>query len=184
MTHQENRKALRIRATAIAAAVAASLALAACGDGRNDTTSTTGNSRVAAAPGSAPTASTSPYSSDRATADVSNAQARADSNLRDGTYPNAAANNAPSDRDAANRVENAGDRAASAAGDATLTAKVKAALMAEPGIQSLQIDVDTQNRRVTLNGEVDNPENRQRALQVARGVDGVDGVTDRLSVKR
>jgi osmotically-inducible protein OsmY len=56
--------------------------------------------------------------------------------------------------------------------------------MAEPGIDSLAIDVDTTNGRVTLSGNVDTPQHRQRALQVARGVEGVNGVVDRLSAER
>lgn len=183
-THLPQRP-LRARATALAAALTAALALAACGDGRNDTVSSTADSRVAAAPGTSASAATSPYATDRMTADASNAQSRADATIRrDDTYPNDRANTPPSGRDAAASAENAGDRAAAAAGDAALTAKVKAALMAEPGIDSLQIDVDTQGRRVTLSGEVDNAQNRQRALQVARSVDGVGGVVDRLSVQR
>jgi hyperosmotically inducible protein len=164
---------LRTRTTLVATAIAAALSLAACGDGRDDSAATrTDNAKVAA---NTTTTSSAPYANDRATADASSTAARAD---KAGDKVDAA-----TDRAAA-KAENAGDRAAAAAGDAALTAKVKAALMAEPGIDSLQIDVDTSGGRVTLSGEVDNAQNRSRALQVARGVDGVSGVVDRLSMKR
>ncbi|HEX4882915.1 MAG TPA: BON domain-containing protein [Casimicrobiaceae bacterium] len=169
---------LRTRTTIVATAIAAALSLAACGDGRDDSAATRAdNAKVAA--NTTTTTSSAPYANDRATADASSTAARADkATERAGDKVDAA-----TDRAAA-KVENAGDRAAAAAGDAALTAKVKAALMAEPGIDSLQIDVDTSGGRVTLSGEVDNAQNRSRALQVARGVDGVNGVVDRLSMKR
>ena len=85
---------------------------------------------------------------------------------------------------AANKIESAAEKVAAKADDAGTTAKVKARLMAEPGIDSLQIDVDTSNGRVTLTGEVDTPQNRARAKELAGSVEGVTGVVDRLSLKR
>jgi hyperosmotically inducible periplasmic protein len=68
--------------------------------------------------------------------------------------------------------------------DAAITGKVKTALMAEPGIRSLKIDVDTKNGVVTLNGTVDTAEQKDRALQVAQNVNGVKSVViDNLQVK-
>lgn len=67
--------------------------------------------------------------------------------------------------------------------DAAITTKVKAALMAEPGLRSLEIDVDTRDNIVTLNGTVDSQEKKQRAMQLAQGVQGVKSVSDNLVVK-
>ncbi|MFO1310897.1 MAG: BON domain-containing protein [Burkholderiales bacterium] len=67
--------------------------------------------------------------------------------------------------------------------DAAITTKVKAALMAEPGLRSLEIDVDTRDNVVTLNGTVDSQEKKQRAMQLAQGVEGVKSVSDNLVVK-
>ena len=106
-------------------------------------------------------ASTSSATTDRMTADAS-----------------AAANRAAAKADAA------GDTVAAKASDAATTAKVKSRLMAEPGIDSLQIDVDTSNGRVTLTGEVDTPEHKARAKELAGSIEGVSGVTDRMVVKR
>ncbi len=66
--------------------------------------------------------------------------------------------------------------------DAAITGKVKAAVMAEPGIRSLKIDVDTKDGIVTLNGKVDSQEHKERAMQVAQNVNGVKSVVDNLSV--
>src|SRR5215472_3067811 len=56
--------------------------------------------------------------------------------------------------------------------DTMLTAKVKAALLAEPGLKSTQIDVTTRDATVTLSGNIDSPTMRDRAKQVAMGIDG------------
>jgi hyperosmotically inducible protein len=77
-----------------------------------------------------------------------------------------------------------GARSDAAASDAALSAKVKSALASEPGVSSDDINVDTRGKRVILSGQVDSPELRQRALQAARNVDGVEGVVDRLAVRR
>lgn len=68
-------------------------------------------------------------------------------------------------------------------GDSALTAKVKAALIAEPGLKALKIDVNTVDGIVTLNGIVDTAANRDRAVQVTTGVQGVKSVKDSLVVK-
>ena len=67
--------------------------------------------------------------------------------------------------------------------DSGLTVKVKSALMADPDIKSLRIDVDTKDAAVTLNGNVPNAQNAQRAVAIAKGVDGVKSVDNRLTVK-
>jgi hyperosmotically inducible protein len=65
--------------------------------------------------------------------------------------------------------------------DAAVTAKVKAALMAESGVDGTKINVDTTNGRVTLKGEVPSKTMIDRAVQVAKGVEGVKDVDNRLS---
>ena len=89
-----------------------------------------------------------------------------------------------------NSASTAGDKMAAStqkAGDklddAAITTKVKTALMAEPGLRSLEINVDTRDNVVTLNGTVDSQEKKQRAMQIAQGVEGVKSVSDNLVVK-
>lgn len=67
--------------------------------------------------------------------------------------------------------------------DAAITAKVKMALVGEPGLKALKIDVDTANGVVTLTGAVDSSQSLDRATQVAQAVDGVKSVDNRLNVK-
>lgn len=74
-------------------------------------------------------------------------------------------------------------KAAESADDAALTAKVKAALFAEPGIKTLQIDVQTEHAIVTLQGSVDSETLRQRAVTIAGSLSGVRQVVDKLVVK-
>jgi hyperosmotically inducible periplasmic protein len=80
-------------------------------------------------------------------------------------------------------VSNAADKTATVAEDAAITAKVKAAILAEPGLKSLQINVDTNGATVTLSGNVDNADLRERAKQIASSTSGVKGVVDQLAVK-
>ncbi len=67
--------------------------------------------------------------------------------------------------------------------DATITAKVKSALIAEPGVKATQINVDTSGGVVTLSGTVDTPQMMSRATQIAQGVEGVKSVNNSLTVK-
>ena len=71
---------------------------------------------------------------------------------------------------------------ATAADDTTITAKVKAAIIAEPGLKSLDINVDTKDATVTLSGTVDSANLRDRAKQIASSTPGVRSVVDYLLV--
>jgi hypothetical protein len=69
--------------------------------------------------------------------------------------------------------------------DAMVTTKVKASFAADPQVSALAIDVDTVNGVVTLTGVVENDTARQRAIQLAQGIDGVQRVeATNLHVKR
>jgi len=76
-----------------------------------------------------------------------------------------------------------GAKAGEAIDDTEITAKVKAAIFAEPGIKTLQISVDTVKGVVTLSGSVDTQSNSNRAKELASSVAGVNGVENRLVVK-
>ena len=83
----------------------------------------------------------------------------------------------------ATATDRATTKAAAAVDDTAITTKVKAAILAEPGLKSLQIDVDTKDGVVTLGGTVDSAAMKDRAQKVAEGVSGVRSVVDNLSVK-
>ncbi len=91
--------------------------------------------------------------------------------------PSTAASNAMS------ATASAMDKAGDAAGDAMVTGKVKTALLADPDVKGLRIDVDTKNGVVTLQGTVDSAALKDRATQVAQGVSGVRSVDNNLAVK-
>jgi hyperosmotically inducible periplasmic protein len=92
--------------------------------------------------------------------------------------------NKPADTPSASqKMAAATDKVATAVDDSALTTKVKAALMAEPGLSSLQISVDTKNATVTLSGAVDTAASKDKAKQVASSVAGVTNVVDQLTVK-
>lgn len=75
------------------------------------------------------------------------------------------------------------DKVSTAADDTAITAKVKAAILAEPGLKSLQINVDTKDATVTLSGNVDSDTMRDRAKQIASTTEGVKNVVDNLTIK-
>jgi hyperosmotically inducible protein len=67
--------------------------------------------------------------------------------------------------------------------DVTLTARVKTALLADDQVKGLQINVDTNGGRVTLQGEVENKAQMEQAEKLARKIDGVVEVDNQLRVK-
>jgi osmotically-inducible protein OsmY len=64
-----------------------------------------------------------------------------------------------------------------------VTAKVKAAMLSEPGLSSMQIGVETFKDEVQLSGFVDSAESKIRAGEVALAVPGVKSVRNDLLVK-
>jgi osmotically-inducible protein OsmY len=66
--------------------------------------------------------------------------------------------------------------------DATITARVKTALLNDPQVSGLRIDVDTAKGVVTMSGIVRSAAEEQRAIQLARQVDGVRDVRSTLQV--
>ncbi len=81
------------------------------------------------------------------------------------------------------KVEKAMDKTADAVADTAVTTKVKTALLADPDVKGLQISVETNNGVVSLTGAVDKAGNVERAAAVAKGVEGVKSVNNRLTVK-
>ncbi len=66
--------------------------------------------------------------------------------------------------------------------DAGITTAVKAKLAADDMIKAYKVDVDTQNRVVTLSGDVETSAQREHAIMIARNTRGVRDVVDRLQV--
>ena len=68
--------------------------------------------------------------------------------------------------------------------DATITASVKSTLVADKAANLTRIDVDTNNGVVALNGVVESGDQKARAEQLARRVDGVRNVINNLQVQK
>ena len=66
--------------------------------------------------------------------------------------------------------------------DTTITTRVKTALLNDPVIGSLRIDVETFKGIVTLSGRVKSQAERDQAIAMTRGIDGVVEVEDALQV--
>jgi osmotically-inducible protein OsmY len=68
--------------------------------------------------------------------------------------------------------------------DATITTKVKAALLAEQDLKSVEIHVETVKGTVQLSGEVSSQAAIQKALDVTRNVSGVKRVKNDMRLKQ
>jgi hyperosmotically inducible protein len=68
--------------------------------------------------------------------------------------------------------------------DSITTASVKSALIADSGIHGSQIGVATRKGVVQLSGFVDSESQADRAIAIARGTEGVQGVNNEMSVKK
>jgi len=68
--------------------------------------------------------------------------------------------------------------------DGVVTAKVKAKLIEDPVTKAHQINVDTFKGTVQLSGFVESDQARARAVQLARGTDGVKSVKDSLQIRK
>ncbi|MGH8444729.1 MAG: BON domain-containing protein [Solimonas sp.] len=67
--------------------------------------------------------------------------------------------------------------------DSAITAKVKSALLAEKGLKSTDISVETQNGTVQLSGFVASSAQTDQAVDVAKHVKGVKDVKNDLRMK-
>ncbi|GLI40129.1 BON domain-containing protein [Geobacter hydrogenophilus] len=67
--------------------------------------------------------------------------------------------------------------------DSVITTKVKAAILEEPTLKTLQISVKTYNGTVQLSGFVDSAQSVKKAGEVAGSVEGVNAVKNDLTVK-
>jgi osmotically-inducible protein OsmY len=67
--------------------------------------------------------------------------------------------------------------------DTVITAKVKAAILNEPGLKSAEINVETFKGTVQLSGFVKEQSDARRAGDLARGIKGVQSVKNDLRMK-
>jgi osmotically-inducible protein OsmY len=66
--------------------------------------------------------------------------------------------------------------------DTTITTRVKTAMLNDPAVGGLRIDVDTFKGVVTLSGRVKSQAEKDQAIALARKIDGVAEVKDALQI--
>lgn len=67
--------------------------------------------------------------------------------------------------------------------DSVLTSKVKAAILNEPNLSSAEINVETFKGVVQLSGFVSSRADIKRAVEIARGINGVKSVKNDMQLK-
>lgn len=68
--------------------------------------------------------------------------------------------------------------------DSVVTSSVKAALLGDAKVKSFDIAVVTRKDEVLLTGFVDNREQMDRAIEIARSIEGVHSVSNEMSIKK
>ena len=68
--------------------------------------------------------------------------------------------------------------------DATISTRVKTALLNDPQVAALRINVTTAGGVVTLSGAVKSPAEEQQAIAVARSIGGVKDVKSQLRIEQ
>lgn len=67
--------------------------------------------------------------------------------------------------------------------EGSLTAKIKAKMVLDDLVKARTINVTTDGATVTLTGTVHSPQERERAVALAKETEGVSSVVDRLTMK-
>ncbi len=67
--------------------------------------------------------------------------------------------------------------------DATITTKVKAALISDKQLKATQVSVETSQGTVQLSGTVDSKDQESEAIKDANQIDGVRSVKDLMTIR-
>ncbi|MDY0969782.1 molecular chaperone OsmY [Siccibacter turicensis] len=84
---------------------------------------------------------------------------------------------------AGQKIDSSVDKVGNFMDDSGITAKVKAALVDDETIKSTDISVKTDKKVVTLSGFVESQAQAEKAVAVAKKVEGVSSVSDKLHVR-
>lgn len=68
--------------------------------------------------------------------------------------------------------------------DSIITTKIKSGLLADAGVKGLEPKIETLKGNVQFSGFVENQAQMDRAIEIARAVDGVKSVENKMSVKK
>ncbi|ELY4573890.1 molecular chaperone OsmY [Cronobacter turicensis] len=97
---------------------------------------------------------------------------------------NSAAESTKSTADSAGqKIDSSMNKVGNFMDDSAITAKVKAALVDDEQIKSTDISVKTEKSVVTLSGFVESQAQAEEAVKIAKGVEGVASVSDKLHVR-
>ncbi|RZL95653.1 MAG: BON domain-containing protein [Variovorax sp.] len=161
MNTRKNHSA-RTRSTLLALLLAGgALGLAGC----DNKTNTTAGEKVDSAVAKTDQAATDAKASTQSTA------ASAESSMKQGAA------------DAKEAVKDATSTVAAKVDDATITAAVSAGLAKDSDLSAIKINVDTKGGIVTLNGPAPTAAAKARAEEIAKAVEGVSSVDNKLEVK-
>ncbi len=90
-------------------------------------------------------------------------------------------------KEASNKAEASGkstaNKVANAMDDVSVTAAISAEFIKDPDLSALKINVDTKNGNVTLNGPAPTLAAKEKATTIAKAVNGVMSVDNKLVVK-
>lgn len=81
------------------------------------------------------------------------------------------------------KTEDVAEKVGEKTTDATITAAVKMKFAADKTVDAFKINVDTTDNLVTLTGTVNTKVEADKAVALAKSVEGVKGVTPRLTIK-
>lgn len=81
------------------------------------------------------------------------------------------------------KTDRVADKTGAAVADSVITTKVKADIFKEPELKSMAIHVETEKGVVLLSGFVDSKADAEKAVQLARNVNGVSEVKSAIKVK-
>ncbi|KAF1020367.1 MAG: Osmotically-inducible protein Y [Paracidovorax wautersii] len=158
---------------AAVSALALALALSACG--REEQQAPTTTPAPAEAPQTTPAPGAGTGAADPAASNSATPGAAGDA----GTTPQAQG----SMGGVGDATRDAAGSAATALDDTGITTKVKAELVKDADLSALDVSVETNGGQVTLTGHAPTAQAKERAEGLAKGVDGVKGVTNNLEVK-
>ena len=101
-----------------------------------------------------------------------------------GTMSSGAQSSGASQSSSATGADSSAHRAGMAIDDSVITTKAKSALLADTTVKGSQINVETDKGVVSLSGMVDNERQRERAVSIVKGIDGVKSVDNRMTLKQ
>lgn len=152
---------------------------ASSGADTSNATGTTSSSETTGSPGAGTTGSTASGTGTAATPGTSESSKSSGATGATGSSESSGATGGT----AGTSGSSATGKAGAVVGDSVITTKVKAALLADPDVKSTDISVETQNGEVMLSGFVRDQKQIDRAMNIARNVEGVKGVQNKLSIK-